>query len=126
MKQPDQPQNRRDPRVYLLDIRQAIDLVSAAVQDKALPDYERDAILRSAVERQFITVGEALMQMLRFTPELQVRISHTRQIIAFRNILVHGYADIAHDVVWAAAQEDLPVLRCEVDALLREPGDAER
>jgi uncharacterized protein with HEPN domain len=125
MRQPEQPLGRRDPRVYLLDMQQAIDLVQVAVRGKTVAEYERDAILRSAVERQFITIGEALTQLLRLMPELQAMISHTRQIIAFRNILVHGYAVIAHDVVWAALQEDLLTLRREVDALLRELGNSE-
>ena len=125
MRRPDRPRRRREPRVYLLDIQQAIDLLRVAVRGKTVAEYERDAILRSAVERQFVIIGEALTQVLRLMPELQTRISHTRQIIAFRNILVHGYADIAHDVVWAALQEDLPVLHREVDALLRELGNAE-
>ena len=104
-------------------MQQAIDLATQAAHGKTLADYEGDAILRSAVERQFITVGEALLQLLRLSPALQSRISHTRQIIAFRNILVHGYAHIAHDVVWAAVQEDLPVLRREVEVLRLELGE---
>ncbi len=99
MKQPNRPLRQRDPRAYLLDMQQAIELVHVAAHGKTLAEYERDAILRSAVERQFITIGEALTQLLRLIPEPQARISHTRQIIAFRNILVHGYAAIAHDIV---------------------------
>jgi len=38
------------------------------------------------------------------SPQLEERISHTRQIIAFRNILVHGYADVANDIVWSAPE----------------------
>lgn len=117
--------SRRDPRVYLVHIRDAIDILSVAARGKTADEYARDVVLRSAVERQFITIGEALVQLLHGMPELQARISSTREIIAFRNILVHGYADIAHTVVWAALQEDLPVLRREVDTLLRDMGDAD-
>ena len=112
----------RDPRSYLLDILQAIALAHAAVRDRTLRQYESDALLRSAVERQFITVGEALVQLLRIAPEFESRISHTRQIIAFRNILVHRYAQIAHDIVWSALEEDLPLLRRETETLLDELG----
>jgi uncharacterized protein with HEPN domain len=91
-----------------------------------LAEYAGDAILRSAVERQFITIGEALTQLLRLMPDLQARISNTRRIIAFRNILVHGYAEVAHDIVWSALQDDLLVLGEEVNALLCEMRDNDR
>jgi uncharacterized protein with HEPN domain len=44
-----------------------------------------------------------------------------RRIIAFRNILVHGYADVDDQLVWDIAESKLAALRTEVAALLREP-----
>ena len=109
----------RDLRKYLFDIIEAARLLAEFASGKTLAQYEADAMLRSAVERQFQIIGEALTQALRVNPQLEERISHTRQIIAFRNILVHGYADVANDIVWIALQEDLPVLHREVEALMR-------
>jgi uncharacterized protein with HEPN domain len=43
--------------VYLLDMQQAIELVRVAMRGKTVAEYECDAILRSAVERQLITIG---------------------------------------------------------------------
>jgi uncharacterized protein with HEPN domain len=42
---------------------------------------------------------------------------HAR-IIAFRNILIHGYAEIDDRLVWDIVENKLPVLRREVDELL--------
>jgi uncharacterized protein with HEPN domain len=33
--------------------------------------------------------------------------------------MVHGYAQIAIDTVWGVVEKDLPILREEVDQLLR-------
>ncbi|MDP9472057.1 MAG: DUF86 domain-containing protein [Chloroflexota bacterium] len=40
--------------------------------------------------------------------------------MAFRNVLIHGYDVIDYPTVWLAVQDSLPVLRAEVEQLLRE------
>lgn len=44
------------------------------------------------------------------------------QIVAFRNALIHGYDRIDYSKVWQAIQESLPILRAEVEHILREAG----
>ena len=43
-----------------------------------------------------------------------------RRVIAFRNILVHGYAQVDDRLVWDIVETRLPALRREVAALLEE------
>jgi uncharacterized protein with HEPN domain len=88
------------------------------VQGKTLEDYQQDILLRSAVERQLMIVGEALNQAIRLVPDLGDRISDSRQIISFRNRLVQGYATIAHDIVWDVVSSDVARLLAEVEQLL--------
>jgi uncharacterized protein with HEPN domain len=40
--------------------------------------------------------------------------------VAFRNILIHGYAVIDRARVWRVVQHDLPALRFTLDELLAE------
>ena len=47
------------------------------------------------------------------------RISEYTRIIAFRNILVHGYADIDDRIVWGIVESNLPALLQEVESLLK-------
>lgn len=75
-------------------------------------------MLRSAVERQLQIVGEALAQLFKSDPATAVRISEHAKVIAFRNILVHGYANIDDRVVWSVLDTKLPELVREVEALL--------
>jgi uncharacterized protein with HEPN domain len=77
-----------------------------------------DAFLRSAVERQFEIIGEALAQLAKRDPEVAALISDRRSIIAFRNTLIHGYAAIDDRLVWDVLVSQLPALRLAVDALL--------
>jgi uncharacterized protein with HEPN domain len=48
------------------------------------------------------------------------RIPNIRDIIAFRNVLIHGYAAIEHERVWRIAETSLPALRTTIAALLDE------
>lgn len=111
---------RRELRKYLFDIEQACELLAQFTAGKVFADYTADPMLRSAVERQFEIIGEALNQAIRLEPTLSGRISRTGRIIAFRNRLIHGYASVADDLVWGVLETSLPTLRREVAALLQE------
>ena len=78
-------------------------------------------MLRSAVERQFEIIGEAPGQMAKIAPEIASMIPDFAQIIAFRNLLIHGYAMVDDVIVWKAAKEYLPDLRDAADRLLSQP-----
>ena len=112
--------SRLETNKYLFDIRQACDLLLQFTKNKSLADYSADPLLRSAVERQFEILGEALNQLMRLHPSYASRITDARRIIAFRNRLNHGYDSIADDIVWGVLETNLPVLRREVAALLDE------
>ena len=77
-------------------------------------------MLRSAVERQFEIIGEALTRLARLDEAIAQRISEYRRIIAFRNILVHGYAQVDDRLVWDIVETKLDALRGEVTSLLEE------
>ena len=103
---------------YLYDIRQAADLVAEFTLDKTLQDYKRDAMLSAAVEREFEIIGEALNHISKIDKDIAEKISGYQRIIAFRNILIHGYASVDDQLVWDVVENKLPTLRKEVEKLL--------
>jgi len=109
-----------EPKKYLYDIQEAASRIVDFTSGKTLDDYRGNAMLRSAVERQFEIIGEALAQLAKLDGKIVARISEHRRIIAFRNILIHGYADIDERLVWDIVQAKLPVLRQEIERLLNE------
>jgi uncharacterized protein with HEPN domain len=113
----------RESKKHLFDIAQAAELLTQFTKGKTLEDYTTDAFLRSAVERQFEIIGEALNRLLHDDPETADRITGYRRIIAFRNFLTHVYHAISNETVWDILQTKLPVLRNEVEALLKEPDE---
>lgn len=111
---------RLESKKYLFDILQAARKLEQFSQDKAFPDYEADALLRSAVERQFEIIGEALRRLAKDDPETAGRIAEHQRIISFRNILIHGYAEIDDRLVWDILRGKLPKLLEQVQSLLDE------
>ena len=104
-----------EARKYFHDIARASDLVAEFVAGTGFDDYTGNAMLRAAVEREFEIIGEALA---RLDEDLVSGISEYRRIIAFRNILIHGYAEIDDRLVWDIVESKLPILRREVTALI--------
>jgi uncharacterized protein with HEPN domain len=109
----------RDPKKYLFDILEAGNLIKQFTHGKSADQYQSDPMLRSAVERQFQIIGEALQQLLKEHPHLATKISDYRNIIDFRHILVHGYDRVEDDVVWGIIESKLSILCDEIESLLK-------
>ena len=110
----------RDARGFLFDILSACDDIRKFVGEADAACYAENKLLRLAVERSFEIIGEAVSQLAKLDPDLAQRISDWRDAIAFRNILIHGYATIDHDIVWRVINNSLPALRQSVAKLLQE------
>jgi uncharacterized protein with HEPN domain len=109
-----------ESKKYLFDIKQAAGLLTDFTRGKSFADFQGDPMLRSAVERQFEIIGEALTKLAKVDQETATLVSEHRRIIAFRNILIHGYAQIDDRLVWGVLDSKLPTLSQEVKELLEE------
>lgn len=101
---------QRDSRAYLNDIIEAAAAIQAATVGVTIETYSSNRLIRSAVEREFITIGEALRVISQQAPNLFNRIPEARQIIDFRNQLTHEYPNISDFIIWGCIQADLPLL----------------
>lgn len=104
----------------LWDARDAADVIASITAGKSFADFDRDIVLRSAVERQFEIVGEALARLARTDAGSAAKVPDLREIVAFRNLLIHGYAAIDRARVWRIVEDDLPPLRATLAGLLDE------
>lgn len=109
-------------QALLRDVRDAAQLIQDFTAGRSLQDYGANALLHAGVERQFITIGEALSRLEKLDAALAAQITDYRKIIGFRNVLVHGYDTIDDPVVWLVIQRDLPVLKQQVEDLLTRLG----
>ena len=103
-----------EAKKFLYDMQQACKALEGFIAGNKLNDYLQSELLRAAVERKLIIIGEALNQILRLEPDFESQIPDARQIIDFRNILVHGYYAIEHETVWGILQKNLPILTKQI------------
>lgn len=55
--------------------------------------------------------------MVKIDSGLETHITDLRKIVAFRNILVHGYFGIDDQIVWSVVSAKLSQLRLEIESL---------
>lgn len=106
----------------IYDLDQAIDLITNFTSGKRLTDYQGDVLLRSAVERQFEIIGEALNRLKKVDLGMLARISDYQRMIGLRNVLAHGYDIISDEIVWDIVEHKLSGLRQEMDDIKRDFG----
>ncbi len=111
---------RHEVPKWLEDVRDCTEYIISATRHKDLEAYAADRTLRQATERNFEIVGEALNRISRADPATAERLGDYRQVIAFRNVLIHGYDHIDVEIVWRVIKGRLPNLLCAVEELLRE------
>jgi uncharacterized protein with HEPN domain len=113
---------QRDPRAFLWDVQQAAEAITQFTAGLDAAGYRENPLVRSAVERQFEIIGEALNRLSKEAPDLADRLPNLRKIVGFRNVLIHGYAVIDDGRVWEIVTTLLPSLRATVADLLTELG----
>ena len=109
---------QREALKYLFDISAAAERILRFVHGKNEDDYLADELLQSAVERQFEIIGEAMGKLHKVAPGEAERFTDYKKMVAFRNVLIHGYATIDPEIVWGVVESNLAdVLECAQTAL---------
>ncbi|MGH7104562.1 MAG: HepT-like ribonuclease domain-containing protein [Acetobacteraceae bacterium] len=110
---------------YLWDARRAATRIARFTAGRSYGDYLADEMLRSAVERPFEIIREAFAGLRRADPELAARVPDLPRIVAFRNVLIHGYATVDDRLVWGVVEGRLAELLEVLVHLLDEAGDSD-
>ncbi len=104
---------------YLWDMQNAAKEINEFMRGVKFAKFEKDKVLRYAVERLLLIIGEAANhvspQFRRKHPEIPWEI-----FIRFRNILAHEYGESLLTRVWLAATESTPALLISLETLLAE------
>jgi len=104
---------------YVLDIESLVQEIESFKQlvGNDFFKYQKELVVKRAVERDLEIIGEAVKELVRLEPNL--KISSSRKIISFRNLLAHSYDSVEDELVWGILQKDIPTLRLEIEAILK-------
>jgi uncharacterized protein with HEPN domain len=93
----------RQPDAYLEIALLALRRVPKFLGSRSLHDYLGDELCQAAVERQLEIAGDALGRLRRLDAGLVAQIPDGDLVVAFRNVLAHGYATLDHRRVYDIA-----------------------
>ena len=106
---------------YLLHILDAIDRIEQYVQGLDRATFDQNLLVQDGVIRQLMVIGEAVKLLSD-----DLRAKHTdipwSRIARMRDRLVHHYFGIDIETVWLTVQDDLPVLKIEIEATRADTG----
>ena len=108
-----------DPRATLRQIQEAAQRAQFICADKTLEQLLVDWQATAALERFIEIVGEGVK---RLPAEVRSRYPAVpwKEIAGTRDHLSHGYDDVDHQVLWAAVQQDLPVVLATIEVMLKD------
>jgi uncharacterized protein with HEPN domain len=107
----------RDIVKCLTDIQLSISSINEYLGEKKdFTDYQKNKMLRRAVEREFEIIGEAIARILKI--DITFKIEEARRIVNTRNWVIHGYDKVDDEIMWGIISNDLPKLQRQVNELL--------
>lgn len=112
-----QPDERT--KAYLWDFREAAREIHEFMRGVKFHQYEGNKMLRHALERQLLVIGEAAVHVSpRFRgqhPEI-----NWKRLVELRNVIAHEYEETLTSRIWIAVTEVIPGLFEPLDKLLAE------
>ncbi len=101
---------------YLIDILFSIEAIQEFLEGVDFRLYQNDLKTKSAVERQLGIIGEAVNKYSK--ENTGVELKNSREIVNFRNRIIHAYDSVDDSIIWAIKTNHLPLLKSEVEEIL--------
>ena len=104
---------------YLWDMREEARNISTFIESVTYAMFVQNKMIRYAVERSLLIIGEAANHVSEKFQEAHTEIPW-QQIIGQRNVLAHEYGDIKVDRIWLSATVSVPALLKALQGLVPE------
>ena len=111
----------RDPRVTLLQLVDFVEEAQTLIKGRTLEEVASDPVRLRAFERVMELVGESAKRVPADLREKYPAVPW-RQVTGMRDVISHAYEDLAHEILWSAAEKDFPGLKAEVQRMLADLG----
>jgi uncharacterized protein with HEPN domain len=111
----------RDDREWLADIYEAITNIEKYAL-RGRDAFLQEELIQVWMRYHFQVLGEAAKNVSAPFKDEHPNIPWS-EIIAFRNMLIHHYFGIDPEVVWNIITHDLPPLKKQVEAILRQESE---
>ena len=108
--------NERD-KTLLQDMLDCCFKAQKFIDGRDRADLDTDDMLSFALVRAIEVIGEAANHVSAETRQSLPKIDW-KNIIGMRNILIHDYTAVDHDIVWASATTRVPELITELVKIL--------
>jgi uncharacterized protein with HEPN domain len=107
-------------QLYLFeDILNAIIKIESYIAGVSYNEFCESPMIVDAVIRNFEIIGEAANKIQSDIRDKYPAVEW-RQMIGFRNILIHDYFEIDVESVWDTIRNNLPVLKMHIEAAYQE------
>ena len=108
----------RNEMLYIKDISECIERIESYTKDGK--DYFfNNRMAQDAVIRNFEIIGEATKRLSQNLREKYNQVKW-KQIAGFRDVLIHDYLRVDLDEVWVIIEEDLPILKNNINLILNQ------
>lgn len=107
----------RDDDAYLLDMLVAARKAAAFATELTYQRFARSELHQNAILKVLEVVGEAASRVSNDFKTAHPEIPW-RQIVGFRNRIVHVYFEVDLGVVWRVVKDDLPLLISRLEILV--------
>lgn len=108
---------KKNPVVFLDHVLNSIKLLEEYTQSLSFDDFKSDYEKQDAVIRRLEVIGEAVRNLPEEFVEKYPNIPW-RDIMDFRNVLIHQYFDVNIERVWETVQRDLPELKKKIQSIV--------
>jgi uncharacterized protein with HEPN domain len=108
---------KRDLRLYLDDILDAIEKIENYVEGLTFEEFSEDSKTVDAIVRNFEIIGEATKRIPLEIKEKYPQIPW-KMMAGTRDKLIHEYFGVNLQVLWKAVKEDLPPVKRSIKSLL--------
>jgi uncharacterized protein with HEPN domain len=107
---------------WLYDIKLAVEEIEQYFEntDKNFFEYQKNTMLKRAVERDLEIIGEAVNRIIKRDDSFIEKISNAKAIIGLRNQVIHAYDTISDENIWSILITHLPKLMLDIEKLINE------